>query len=142
MKGKWLISCALFLSLCCLPAQAEPLTASAPPDLNNFLSALHGPQPSLRSESIENTCTVTLECSGAPQGYISCTSPNGDCQAGVNWVECDDVRTYCPACYAECDCGDNWCTGQTSCSTTFGPHRVICDGVTYSCAPIRSCREW
>jgi hypothetical protein len=48
-------------------------------------------------------------------------------------MECNGVRTYCPACTAERECCDGswvYCQGNT-CGYTF--RGVKCDGLIYTC---------
>jgi hypothetical protein len=142
MTGKVLRLCILLTLLAWLPAaHAESLQAPNPPDLPTFLATLHGPQPVFRSESIDAYCEVFVDCEAVPGYRISCSSTNGNCQGGTNWVSCDGVTQYCPACSASCACGEYTCYGSTSCSVAVAPHRVICDGVTHSCYPPRTCFE-
>lgn len=130
----------LLALLAWLPAaHSTPLQAPNPPDLPAFLTSLQGPQPVFRAESTDAYCEVFVDCEAVPGYRISCSSTNGNCQGGPNWVSCDGVTQYCPACSASCACGEFTCYGNYSCSVAFAPHRVICDGVTYECIRPRYC---
>lgn len=132
---------ALSLLACCLAADASPLS-SAPPevsDLASFLASLQGPEKTVRSESTDSYCKVTLNCQAVPQyGSISCESYNSDCHSGYEYVECDGVRKNCPVCYHQC-CGEVVCYGYSSCTTTTFPLTLYCDGVSAGTCRPRDC---
>ncbi|HEV2852615.1 MAG TPA: hypothetical protein VHC97_07405 [Thermoanaerobaculia bacterium] len=141
----------LILCTCALGASAGPIRPSSAPavlDTATFLESLRGPEPveaaARRGVQTKSACTVTLQCDvGAGGASVQCSSPNGNCFAGGNYVECDGTRYNCPSCYASVDCcfpGDTLdCYGYSSCSKQF--RSVTCDGVTYRCGPIRYCSE-
>jgi hypothetical protein len=76
------------------------------------------------------TATATYQCYG--QGTLSCSGAT-TCSLGPTWVQCDGVRTDCPACEVEADCSYR-CPGASvvcysdvgRCSKTF--NSVQCDG--------------
>jgi hypothetical protein len=135
----------LFLTilLWTVPALA---TGGPPPPLSEdeFLSSLSRPEPVfLRGEQTDSTCTVTLRCDvGAGDYTVSCSSPNGNCTAGGDYVECDGARSNCPICYVSFDCCHDGsdiidCYGFSSCSRLF--RRVVCDGTEHVCGPAWRC---
>jgi hypothetical protein len=72
------------------------------------------------------TCYVSNDCGAAPT--ISCSSPNGNCTSGFDWVECDGVRT---------NCATDVCTISTSCPSGGG---VSCTGsASYGCYKMTGC---
>ena len=131
---------ALALLVCCLSAEAGPLSVPVPqvPDLPSFLDSLQTPRPTFRSESTNAYCKVTLDCEAVPTyGSISCESYNSDCHAGSDWVECDGVRQNCPVCVQVC-CGEVRCFGWSSCTYTLNPYTQYCDGQSAGvCRPLQ-----
>lgn len=120
-----------FVLSCCLVADAGQFSTPVieAPNLSSFLASL-ALEPTLRSETTDSYCQVTLNCQAVPEyGSIACESYNSDCHAGYEWVECDGVRKDCPVCVQRC-CGEVRCFGWSSCTSTFGPPVVLyCDGV-------------
>src|ERR1700744_6408207 len=116
------LSLALVLCTCALGVAQAPPASGAAMDKAAFLALLQTPEPvttSARSGrlSTKSTCTVNLTCDVG--GYpLTCTSTNGDCQAGSTWIECDGNQQNCPVCYRNvgCACPDGqvyecwgWC---------------------------------
>jgi hypothetical protein len=125
----------LMLCVCTAGAVAQ---APAPISEADFLASLAAPQPvpAKAGSATKASCTVTLTCD-VGGFFLSCTSPNGDCQSGPTWVKCDGIQQNCPICQASRSCCDGsfvQCFGWSSCSNT--PFRCItCDGVIEGCCP-------
>jgi hypothetical protein len=141
---------ALVLCTCTLAAAVQaPSAPGTGMDKATFLQSLQVPAPVLASSRAgsrdrlptKSSCTVSLTCDVGAYP-LSCSSANGDCQAGSTWVKCDGVQQDCPVCYKTRTCCDNSvieCYGWTSCG--FGGTRsVVCDGqVEGTCPPLSQC---
>jgi hypothetical protein len=136
---------SLVLCICALGVNAQALPApGATMDKAAFLASLQAPKPVEASShhlATKSSCTVSLTCDVG--GYfLSCSSANGDCQAGSTWVKCDGNQQDCPVCYKSkvcCDGSTIECFGWTSCGPN-GVRTVVCDGVVQdTCPPISQC---
>ena len=133
-----LCTCALVVS-----AQVPPAPGAAM-DKTAFLASLQAPKPvevsSHRPLATKSSCTVSLICDVGAYP-LSCSSANGDCQAGPTWVKCDGVEQDCPICYKSRSCCDGSireCWGWSSCTTGF--RTVTCDGISEDpCPPLSQC---
>lgn len=128
------IWCSAFLMImAAVVAQAAPVPGTICPATDaatQFVTALAASGPNV--VQTKSGCFADLNCpSGA---YIHCSSGSpGTCTAGSNFVECNGVRTYCPACSVWKECCDGSivsCQGNT-CTETF--KGVRCDGIAYIC---------
>jgi hypothetical protein len=75
---------------------------------------------SARQSSASCTATASYQCYG--RGTLSCSGASV-CSSGPTWVQCDGVRTDCPACAVEVDC--TWICppglrASAYCSSDFG----------------------
>src|SRR5215210_7868837 len=112
---------------------------AAPVSKTDFLASLGAPRPTpARAHRIQtkSSCTVQLTCDVGAY-HISCTSPNGVCQAGSTWVQCDNnPPVTCPICSETIECCDGStrsCVGWSSCDSTL--RKVTCDGHSSTSCP-------
>lgn len=127
---------ALLLVLLIAPAGAR---AAAPDPASTSPTAPHVLPLELQLASL-GTCTVSNDCNGEC-GPISCSSPNGDCHSGFDYVECDGERTDCDCCEAFYRCEDGSvisCSGQGDQCLQKGDC-VSCDGEITCCPDPGEC---
>lgn len=97
--------------LMALPGAAVPATADAPVPAVSSPSC--GSTFLASADGIGGTPEVDCTADCGPYANVSCwasgtcTAVDRNCAAGqVGYVECNGVRTYCPACPVYCDDGD------------------------------------